>query len=168
MHTSKNKQLKERKYLYKSFYEISCACNKPIPSLLSWNGLLKWVFNPFIQQALLCYNSVHQCEGESSKIQGSCRALWVQSLKAMSTSLCMCINKGYIRVGNGTTESCTSWWLQVGRSSACASNFSIVTKYEQTHPTLALIVNSFSNLVIHICFNSLTMCWRVSRGNNGF
>lgn len=29
-------KIKERKYLYKSFYEISYACNKPIPPELKW------------------------------------------------------------------------------------------------------------------------------------
>lgn len=63
-------------------------------------------------------------------------------------------------VGNGTIQSCiqeasclrgcTSGWLQGGRSSACASGFSTVTKYKQTHPTLALIVKSVFNLFIHI------------------
>lgn len=128
------------------------------PSLLNWNGLLKWVCNPWIRQTLLCYNSVHQCEGESLELPWSCRALWVQTLKTMSTSACMCINKGYNVVGNGTTESCiegalclhgcTSGWLQVGRSSACASNFAIVTNIQINTSHLSFNCQQIFQLVL--------------------
>lgn len=74
------------------------------PSLLNSNGLLKGVCNPLIR--LLCYNTVQPCEGESLEIQSSCRTLRVEALKAMSTSVSVCINKGCNRVGNGTTQAC--------------------------------------------------------------
>lgn len=96
-------KIKERKNICTNHF-MKSHMHAISPSLLNWIGLLKWVCNPWIRQTLLCYSSV--CEGESLELQWSCRAPWVQTLKAMSASACMCINKGYNVVGNGTTESC--------------------------------------------------------------